>query len=83
MTLENLLADVSTETLFGLGFAGVFLAVALAVVVLVVAAVFSVLFSRIGFGMKVVWLIFVVIAPVIGALLWFFVGRNHTPVRHW
>ncbi|SIO88833.1 PLDc N-terminal domain-containing protein [Nocardiopsis sp. JB363] len=83
MIPENLLANSSPELLFGLGFAGVYLTIALAVVVLVVAAVFSVLFSRIGFGMKVVWLIFVIIAPVIGALLWFFIGRNHTPVRYW
>lgn len=83
MALENLLSDGSPETLIGVGFAGVMLAIALAVVVLVVAAVFSILFSRIGIGMKVVWFIFVIIAPIIGALLWFLVGRNHTPVQHW
>ena len=83
MTLANLLANTPQETYFGLGFAVLFVAGLLAVVGLVVAAVFSILFARIDGGMKVVWLVFVVIAPVIGALLWFLVGRSRTPVRHW
>jgi len=52
------------------------LLVGLAVVVFVIAAVFSILGSRVDGAMKIVWLIFVVIAPLIGALLWFLVGRN-------
>ncbi|MFD3688705.1 PLD nuclease N-terminal domain-containing protein [Nocardiopsis sp. NPDC058631] len=52
------------------------LLVGLAVVVFIIAAVFSILGSRVDGAMKIVWLIFVVIAPLIGALLWFLVGRN-------
>lgn len=83
MTLANLLAHTPDETFFGVGFAVLIVAGVLAVVMLVVAAVFSILFARIDGGMKIVWLIFVVIAPVIGALLWFIVGRNRAPARRW
>lgn len=53
--------------------------VSLAAVVLIIAAVFSILTSRVDGAMKVVWLIFVCIAPLIGAILWFLVGRNRVP----
>jgi hypothetical protein len=53
--------------------------VSLVAVVLIVAAVFSILTSRVDGAMKVVWLIFVCIAPLIGAILWFLVGRNRVP----
>lgn len=82
MTLANLLADSSPESLFGIGLAVLLVAGLLAVVALVVAAVFSILFARVDGGMKIVWLVFVVIAPVIGALLWFLIGRSRTQPRH-
>jgi hypothetical protein len=53
--------------------------VSLVAVVLIIAAVFSILTSRVDGAMKVVWLIFVCIAPLIGAVLWFLVGRNRVP----
>ncbi|XKK39839.1 PLDc N-terminal domain-containing protein [Nocardiopsis sp. ARC36] len=52
------------------------LLVGLAVVVFIIAAVFSIIGSRVDGAMKIVWLIFVCIAPFIGALLWFLIGRN-------
>ncbi|MBR8743022.1 PLD nuclease N-terminal domain-containing protein [Nocardiopsis sp. MG754419] len=83
MSMTPLLDATTIETLATIGVPAVFALGFLAVVVLVIAAVFSILFSRIDVGMKVVWFIFVIIAPVIGALLWFFIGRNQTPVRQW
>lgn len=58
---------------------GLILLVSLAAVVLIIAAVFSILASRVDGAMKVVWLIFVCIAPLIGAVLWFLVGRTRVP----
>jgi len=51
------------------------LLVCLAVVVFIVAAFFSALFARIGLGVKILWIILIFVAPFIGALLWFIVGR--------
>lgn len=51
------------------------LLVGLAVVVFIIAAFFSVLFARMDLGMKVVWIILIFLAPFIGALLWFVIGR--------
>ncbi|NKY98860.1 PLDc N-terminal domain-containing protein [Nocardiopsis alborubida] len=56
-----------------------FVVVSLVAVVLIIAAVFSILTSRVDGAMKVVWLIFVCIAPLIGAILWFLVGRSRVP----
>ncbi|WP_047870883.1 PLD nuclease N-terminal domain-containing protein [Nocardiopsis sp. RV163] len=53
--------------------------VSLVAVVLIIAAVFSILTSRVDGAMKVVWLIFVCVAPLIGAILWFLVGRSRVP----
>jgi len=50
--------------------------VAVAVVVFIIAAVISILTSRADGAMKVVWLVLVFLAPLIGALLWFLVGRS-------
>lgn len=47
----------------------------LAVVVFIVAAFFSALFARIGLGTKLLWIILIFVAPFIGALLWFIIGR--------
>ncbi|TVT22323.1 PLDc_N domain-containing protein [Amycolatopsis acidiphila] len=53
-------------------------AVVAAFVLLVVGAVVSVLRSRLTPGMKLVWVVFVFIAPFIGSLLWFLIGRKQT-----
>ncbi|PWV55365.1 PLD nuclease N-terminal domain-containing protein [Nocardiopsis sp. L17-MgMaSL7] len=57
------------------------LVLTLAAFVLFIAAVFSVLFSRLDVPMKIVWIVFVFAAPLIGALLWFFVGRKRAPAH--
>lgn len=77
MTL-SMLADMPMEAGLGIALLIGAVLVCLAVVALVVAAVLSILFSRTDLGMKVVWLIFVIIAPVIGALLWFLIGRSRS-----
>ncbi|GAB3722339.1 PLD nuclease N-terminal domain-containing protein [Nocardiopsis oceani] len=70
--------SIDTESALAIALVGLAVAVALAVVGLIIAAVFSILFSPEELGMKAVWLILVFIAPVIGALAWFLVGRNHS-----
>jgi hypothetical protein len=56
---------------------------AVAFVVLVIAAVISVIGSELGAGMKLAWIVFVVVAPFLGSLAWFVVGRRDArdPVR--
>lgn len=57
------------------------LVVALAVLGLIIAAVFSILLSRLDVPMKLVWIVLVCLAPLIGALLWFLIGRNRVPAQ--
>ncbi|GLU47454.1 PLD nuclease N-terminal domain-containing protein [Nocardiopsis ansamitocini] len=52
------------------------LAAAVVVIGLIIAALISILGSRVSGGMKVVWIIFIICAPLIGALLWFLIGRR-------
>jgi hypothetical protein len=61
---------------------GVLLIAALAAyVLLVIGAFFSALFAPTTAGMKLVWIVFIVIAPFIGSLFWFLIGkRNAVPV---
>ena len=75
MSLMMLSNFPSTE--YALSFALVIgaLLVGLAVIVFIVAAFFSALFARIGLGTKILWIILIFVAPFIGALLWFIVGR--------
>jgi hypothetical protein len=47
-----------------------------AYVVFIVAAFLSALFSELGFGMKLVWAIFIICAPFLGALCWFLIGKR-------
>ncbi|GAA4616091.1 PLD nuclease N-terminal domain-containing protein [Saccharopolyspora hordei] len=42
---------------------------------LLIGAVISILGSPQTFGMKVVWIVFVCVAPFLGSALWFLVGR--------
>lgn len=51
------------------------LLVSLAVIVFIVVAFFSALFARIGLGVKILWIVLIFVAPFIGALLWFIIGR--------
>ncbi|MFB6719254.1 PLD nuclease N-terminal domain-containing protein [Kribbella sp. NPDC056345] len=67
----------STDQIWGfLGGAGI-IAVLAAYFLLVVGAFFSALFSPASGGMKLVWIVFIVIAPFIGSLLWFMVGKRN------
>jgi hypothetical protein len=43
----------------------------------VVGAFISALFSPASAGMKLVWLVFIVIAPFIGSALWFLAGKRN------
>jgi Phospholipase_D-nuclease N-terminal len=56
--------------------AALFVIVLLAYVALVIGALISVVASGVSGGMKVVWIVFVLVAPVIGSLAWFVVGRR-------
>ena len=48
-----------------------------AYLVFVLWALASIIASPQDFGMKVVWVVLVLVAPFIGSLLWFFIGRGH------
>lgn len=52
------------------------LAVMVGFMALFVGALVSVLRSRLSGGMKLVWSVLVFIAPVLGAVLWFLIGRK-------
>ena len=73
LTLAQMLPGETALAAFGVT---AVLLVAAAAVVFVIAAVVSILASRTDTGMKVVWLVFVVVAPFIGSALWFLVGRG-------
>jgi hypothetical protein len=73
--------ETGFSAMISYGALAVALAVGLVVVVLVIAAVFSILFSRLDLLMKFVWIVLVCVAPLIGALLWFLIGRNRVPAR--
>jgi membrane protein DedA with SNARE-associated domain len=66
---------VSNDTLGVLGGAGI-IAIIAAYVLLVLGALFSSLTAPQSGGMKLVWLVFIVIAPFVGSLLWFLVGKR-------
>jgi phosphotransferase system glucose/maltose/N-acetylglucosamine-specific IIC component len=60
----------------------VVLALAVAYLPLVVAGLISVLKSGQNVGMKLIWIILILAAPVIGSIVWFLAGRNyHCPPR--
>lgn len=82
MTSLMLIDTFSVDTGFAIAVVGLSVLSALAVVALVLAAVFSILLSSLDGGMKIVWLVLVVLAPVIGALLWFFIGRSRAARTH-
>ncbi|MER7082698.1 Phospholipase_D-nuclease N-terminal [Saccharopolyspora kobensis] len=44
---------------------------------LIIGALISILGSAQTFGMKVVWIIFVFVAPFLGSILWFVIGRGN------
>ena len=64
------------DTFGALGATGLFILLA-CYALLVIGAFFSALFSPQSGGMKLVWIIFIFIAPFLGSLLWFLVGKRN------
>lgn len=67
-------------------FAGIVTALVITVVVggflaLVIGALVSVVRSPLGGGMKVLWAVLVLAAPVLGSLAWFAIGRRDSRRR--
>jgi membrane protein implicated in regulation of membrane protease activity len=58
------------------GVTAVALAAVLANFLLAIGALVSVLRSRLGGGMKFLWVMFVFVAPFLGSLAWFVIGRR-------
>lgn len=54
-----------------------FAMVMLAYLVLIIAALVGIVSARLTGGMKLVWCVLVFLAPFLGSLLWFVVGRNN------
>ncbi|MEU5850020.1 PLD nuclease N-terminal domain-containing protein [Saccharopolyspora shandongensis] len=79
ITIPQQAALAADSGLYSVGLIVATLAV-LGYVVLVVGALISVLASHQGIGMKLVWIVLVFVAPFLGSLLWFFIGRRST--RH-
>jgi hypothetical protein len=55
---------------------GVIGLIALACLVFFISALVSILRSPLTVGMKLIWIIFAFIAPFIGSLCWFVIGRK-------
>ncbi len=70
-------ATTSTNETWGFLGSAVLIAGLAAYILLVVGAFFSALFSPASGGMKLVWIVFIVIAPFIGSLLWFLAGKRN------
>lgn len=66
-----------TDQTFGVIGGALLIGALVAYVLLVVGAFFSALFSSATAGMKLVWIVFIVIAPFVGSLLWFLVGKRN------
>lgn len=60
-----------------IGLAALALLPLVAFVVLVIVSLVSIIASAQEFGMKLVWVVLVLIAPFIGSVLWFLIGRGH------
>jgi hypothetical protein len=57
------------------------LALVLGYAYLVIGALVSIVKSRMEGGMKLVWCVFVFVAPFLGSLAWFWVGRKSAEAR--
>lgn len=78
---HSALAATTGEQVGGWALAGGALAVVAAFVVLFIAALISILGSGLSGGMKLVWIVLAFLAPFIGSLLWFVVGRPDASKR--
>lgn len=74
---HSVLASGAADSGASMAMAALVLLPLLAYVMLVIGALVSIVASAQDLGMKLVWVVFVFIAPFIGSLLWFFVGRGH------
>ncbi|MFC4563712.1 PLDc N-terminal domain-containing protein [Nocardiopsis mangrovi] len=48
--------------------------------IFIIAAFISSLTSELEFGMKLVWALFIICAPFLGALCWFLIGKRNAAV---
>lgn len=60
----------------GLLVGGLVLAVLIGYALLFIGALVSIVSSPLSGGMKLVWVVFAFVAPFLGSLLWFLVGRG-------
>lgn len=65
-----------TETALGWVAILLMVVVALAFLALFIGALVSILRSPLEGGMKLVWIVFAFIAPFLGSLLWFVIGKK-------
>jgi hypothetical protein len=72
-----MIIQATNDHLWGVAGGTVLIGVLIAYALLVIGAFFSALFSAATAGMKLVWIVFIVIAPFIGSLLWFLVGKRN------
>jgi hypothetical protein len=72
-----MIIQATNDHLWGVAGGTVLIGVLIAYALLVIGAFFSALFSGATAGMKLVWIVFIVIAPFIGSLLWFLVGKRN------
>ncbi len=75
-----MLTQLTGDQTFGAAGAALLIAALIAYTLLVIGAFFSALFSPATAGMKLVWIIFIVVAPFVGSLLWFLVGKRNAQV---
>lgn len=67
---------MNVDALGSVGTAAVIVLVLGAYLALVIGALVSVLRSRQTGGMKLVWTVFVLVAPFLGSVLWFLIGKR-------
>ncbi|MEV0449863.1 PLD nuclease N-terminal domain-containing protein [Streptomyces sp. NPDC050600] len=71
----------TSDNAINIAAACVVLAVCLALLALFVGALVSIVRSGLTRGMKLIWVVFAFVAPLIGSLLWFFIGRRDSQRR--
>ncbi|MET9465446.1 MULTISPECIES: PLD nuclease N-terminal domain-containing protein [unclassified Streptomyces] len=72
----------TSERAISVAAVGVLAVVAIAYVAFFVAAVVSIARSGLAGGLKLGWVVFAVVAPFLGSLLWFLVGRRDAQRQH-
>ncbi len=74
-TLAHATSTATDDTLGVVG-AAVLVGMLIAYILLVLGALISSLGSPLTGGMKLVWIIFIFIAPFIGSICWFLIGKR-------